>query len=158
MAVLNNDMAMCIKGIESDFPVRLSISPGKLSPLHAGATARVLMAYLPPEEQDRIIEKGLKRMTENTIIDPFELKRSFEEIKKNGFAYSDQELDSGARAIGTPVFNFFGEVIASLSIAGPIHRFTDRTVADHKDLVIDCAQRISAALRHGCEDMYRQRA
>jgi IclR family transcriptional regulator, KDG regulon repressor len=155
LAVLNNGMAMCIKGIESDFPVRLSINPGELSPLYAGATAKILMAYLPPEEQDRVIKKGLKKITENTITDPSKLKKSLEEIRKNGVAYSDQELDSGARAIGAPVFNSLGEVIASLSIAGPIHRFTDKTIADHKYLLVDCSQRISSKLGY-CRRNYVQ--
>jgi len=151
LAVLRNDMAVCIERIESDFPVRLSVNRGASFPLHAGATAKVLLAFLPAKEQDRIIEKGLQKFTERTLAAPTRLRKNLKEIKKNGFAYSDQELDLGARAIAAPIFNSFGEVIASLSIAGPIYRFTDDMVSRNRDWVVDTSKKISLKLGYTLE-------
>lgn len=146
LTALNRDMAVCIDRIESDFPIRLSIERGESIPLHASATARVLMAYLPDAEQEKIVKGGLKKFTENTITNPVELKKNLRQIQKSGFAYSDQELDLGARAVSAPIFNFFGRVVAGLSIAGPVHRFTDDKMEEYRTLVIDYSKKISSRL------------
>ena len=104
------------------------------------------MAYLSDEEQSRIIKKGLKQFTKYTITGPVKLRKNLSEIKKRGFAFSDQELDVGAKAVSAPIFNFFGRVVAGLSIAGPVHRFTDEKIAEYKDLVVDYSKRISVKL------------
>jgi DNA-binding IclR family transcriptional regulator len=119
LTTLNRDKAVCIERVESNFAVRLSVKRGESFPLHASATSGVLMAHLSDEEQDRIIAKGLKKFTDHTVTDPIELKAKLNEIKKQGFAYSDQELDEGARAISAPIFNCLGKIVAGLSIAGP---------------------------------------
>jgi len=146
LTALDRDRAICIERIESDFPIRLSINRGESFPLHASATARILMAYLSNEEQDRIVKKGLKKFTEFTITDAVKLRKNLNAIKKRGFALSDQELDMGAKAVSAPIFNFFGRVVAGLSIAGPIHRFTDEKVTEYKDLVVDYSKKISLRL------------
>ncbi len=66
LATLDRERAICIERIESDLPIRLSLSRGDSFPLHASATARVLMAYLSDEEQSRIIKKGLKKIFLNS--------------------------------------------------------------------------------------------
>jgi len=146
LATLDRDRAICVERIESDLPIRLSINRGESFPLHASATARILLAYLPDEEQDRIIKKGLKRFTNYTITDSQMLRKNLKEIKKLGFAFSNQELDLGAKAVSAPVFDFFGRAIAGLSIAGPIHRFAGKKVGEYRNLVVNYSRRISSKL------------
>jgi DNA-binding IclR family transcriptional regulator len=146
LTALDKDRTVCIERIESDLPVRLSIERGETFPLHAGATARILMAYLSSDKQDKIIEKGLEKFTDYTITDPFKLRRSLIKVKKQGYAFSEQERDIGAKAVSAPIFDFFGEVIAGLSIAGPINRFIGRKAEEYKNLVVDYSHRISSKL------------
>ena len=146
LAALDRDRAICIERIESNLPIRLSINRGESFPLHASATARILMAYLPDEEQNRIIKKGLKKFTKYTISDSQKLRKDLKEIKRRGFAFSNQELDLGAKAVSAPVFDFFGRAVAGLSIAGPVHRFDGKKVWDYKDLVLNYSRRISSKL------------
>jgi DNA-binding IclR family transcriptional regulator len=151
LAALSKYRAICLERIESDFPIRLSIDRGETFPLYAGATAKVLMAYLSNEERDRIIAKGLKKFTKYTIAGPVELKKDLDKIRKCGFAYSDQEFDLGARSVSAPIFNFSSKVVAALSIAGPIYRFNNKKIAEYKDLVIDYSQRISSKLGYSID-------
>jgi DNA-binding IclR family transcriptional regulator len=146
LTALNKNRAICIERVESNFALRLSVNRGESFPLHASATSTVLMAYLSNEEQERIIAKGLKKFTNHTIIDPIELKAKLNEIKSQGFAYSDQELDEGARAVSAPIFNCLGKIVAGLSIAGPIQRFSDEKIEEFKTLVTENAKSISARL------------
>lgn len=146
LAALVNEKAICIDRVESDFPVRLSITRGDSFPLHASATAKVLMAYLPEEQRKKIIRKGLRRFTDHTITDPLKLEENLKEIGELGYADSDQELDVGARAVSAPVFDIYGRVVACLSIAGPVHRFTDEKALEYRDLVIEYSRRVSSKL------------
>jgi DNA-binding IclR family transcriptional regulator len=143
---LEKDRAICIDRTESNFAVRFSISIGESFPLYASATGRVVMAYLSPEVQDRIIAKGLKKFTPRTVTSPVELKKELCEIARSGFAHSDEELDPGARAVAAPIFNTFGEIVAGLSIAGPVQRFTEEKIQEYKGLVIESAKKISVRL------------
>jgi len=146
LATLDRERAICIERIESDLPIRLSINRGESFPLHASATARVLMAHLSNEEQDRIVKKGLKKFTDYTITDPLKLRKNLNEIRKRGYAFSDQELDIGAKAVSAPIFNFFGRAVAGLSVAGPIHRFAGGKAEEYKDLVVHYSKKISSRL------------
>ena len=146
LTVLNRDRAVCIEKIESNFALRLSVNRGESFPLHSCATSRILMAHLPEEQQESIISGGLDKYTQNTMTDPAELREELAKIKKQGFAYSDQELDEGARAVSAPIFDCFGRVIAGLSIAGPVYRFTDEKREEYEHLVKQYAKQVSLKL------------
>ena len=58
--------AVCLHQVESDQPLRVSIAPGSMSPLHAGAIGRVLLAYALPEIVEAVIARGLEQLTPYT--------------------------------------------------------------------------------------------
>ena len=54
--------AVCLHRVESEQPLRgHARSPGSMSPLHAGATGRVLLAYALPEIIDEVLARGLEQ-------------------------------------------------------------------------------------------------
>lgn len=115
--------AICLERVESDTVVRLSFEKGAVLPLHAGASARVLMAYLSDKEVETIIKHvGLPRYTENTITDPLRLQEVLRQVRERGYAISDEEMDRGVRAISVPLFDSEGRAIAGLSVPGPLFR------------------------------------
>ncbi len=136
--------AICVERVESKHSLRLSFERGKVMFLHAGASAKILLAYLDDDQQDRIIKDiGLPRFTENTITDPEVLKADLKNIRKNGFAISSEEVDPGACAIAAPILNGRGKIIAGLSIAGPISRINGDKIDRFIDLVKRSAKKIS---------------
>jgi len=143
---LHGDKAICIDRIESNFAVRLSINIGDTFPLYSCATGQAIMAYLPKQLQEKIIKGGLERFTEHTVADASSLRSKLRQIAKQRFAYSNGEFDEGARAVSAPIFNALSRVVGGLSVAGPIHRFTDEKIQAYKELVIENAQTVSARL------------
>ena len=104
-------------------------------------------AYLPEEDWDRIIAaEGLKRYTNNTITDADRLKAHLREIRKKGYAFSDQEVDRDVRDVSAPILNSRGELIAGLSVAGPVYRINKKQISSCAKLVIQYAQKISNKL------------
>jgi IclR family transcriptional regulator, KDG regulon repressor len=148
LTVVDGTKGICIERVESEEPIRFSLfQPGASLPLHSGASSKILMAYLPEEEWDRIIEKeGLKRYTDTTITKGEELKAHLREIRKKGYACSDHEVDRDVRAVAAPIFNGVGDLVAGLSVTGPVYRISKKRLNDLKKPVADFARRISGKL------------
>lgn len=139
-----------LERVESEEPVRFSVfQPGVTFPLHCGASSKILMAFLPEEEWDLIITKeGLKRYTSNTIVEPNLLKAHLRQIRKRGVAFSDQEVERDVRAVAAPILDLNGELIAGLSIAGPVYRISKRRAVELSKFVSLYAQKISSLLKN----------
>jgi len=148
LTAVNGTKGICLERVESDEPIRYSLfQPGAILPLHAGASSKILMAYLPEEESDRIsAREGLPRFTANTLQDVNKLKAHLKEIRKRGYAFSDQEVDRDVRAVAAPILNGSGELVAGLSIAAPAYRISKKRVKSLGRLMIQYAQKISSRL------------
>lgn len=150
LTAVNGTKGVVLERVESEEPIRYSLfQPGASLPLHCGASSKILMAFLPEEEWDRIIEReGLRRYTSHTITDPEKLKQHLREIRERGYAFSDQEVDRDVRAIGAPILNGRGELVAGLSIAGPAYRITKRKVKVYVQSIMESVRKISEQLGH----------
>ena len=56
--------SVCLHQIESDAPLRVTVEPGDMSPLYAGAPGRVLLAFAPTEVLDEVLAQDLVRITD----------------------------------------------------------------------------------------------
>jgi IclR family transcriptional regulator, KDG regulon repressor len=152
LTVINGTRGICLERVESEEPIRYSLfQPGADLPLHCGASSKVLLAYMNEEDWDRIIAKeGLKRYTDKTITEVEGLKSHLREIRRKGYAFSDEEADRDVRAVAAPIFDAAGELVAGLSVAGPAYRIKKKRVGSLVKLVMECAGKISLSL--GCRD------
>lgn len=99
---------------------------GKRTYLHTTSAGKALLAHLPDEQIQAIIdEHGLPAQTEAAITDETTLWEELEEIAETGLAFSHGEHTQGLAAVGAPVVRPEGEVLGGLSVAGPTHRMTD---------------------------------
>ncbi|HEY64507.1 MAG TPA: IclR family transcriptional regulator [Caldilineae bacterium] len=146
LTVVSGDESVCVDKIDSPQPIRVTLTLGGRSPLHAGASNKILLAYLPPKAIDAYIAKGLEQITPDTITDPQQLKEELAQIRKQGWAYSVGELTPGVAAMAVPLRNSNGEVVAGLSIANLASRFSE----DRRPMLIqklrEAADEISAQL------------
>jgi DNA-binding IclR family transcriptional regulator len=139
---------VCIERVESQQRVRLSYERGQVLPLHAGASAKVLLAYLDPEEIEVILSNGpFPRYTEHTMTDPDTLREQLEVIRSRGYAMSEGEVDDGVRGVAAPIFDAHKRVVAGLSVAGPAFRINDAILPGVIQAVQEAANRISSRIR-----------
>jgi IclR family KDG regulon transcriptional repressor len=148
LTAVNGTKGIVLERVESEEPIRYSMfQSGAIIPLHAGASSKILMAFIPDEEWDRIIKKeGLKRYTPNTITNVNQLKTHLREIRKKGYAFSDQEVDRDVRAVAAPIFNGLGELVGGLSVTGPAYRISKKRIVSCGKLVSQYAKKISSQL------------
>jgi DNA-binding IclR family transcriptional regulator len=122
---LFNKYAICIESIEGQQVVRVTIEQGRLQPIHAGASSKILLAALDESEWDNYLNRSLEALTPETILDVDILKAELYRVRKQGYAISNGEVDLGGRAISVPIQDQRGKVVAALSIEGPAFRMTD---------------------------------
>ena len=146
-AVTTDYGPVCIAERQSSQQLRFFASVGMRLPWHAGSASKLLLAHLPPEQQEEILSHGsLEAYTPNTITDLDRLRTELSKIRCDGYATSNAEMSIGARAAAAPVQDHTGNVIAAISMVGPPERLDDQRMAEVTQLVIDAARKISTRL------------
>ncbi len=146
LTVYDHHTVVCVEKVETNHSVRMTLDVGSRRRPHAGASSKILMAYLPEREIRAIIDEGLTRVSRNTVTDPEALRAELAQIREQGYAESLEETDPGAWGVATPIWNDH-EVIAAIGIAGPSSRFSDELAQSYVALCKDAVHRVSALLR-----------
>jgi len=136
--------AVCLQQVESSQPLRVSLQPGSMSPLHAGAIGRVLLAFASPEIIEEVIAGGLERVAPNTP-DEAVLRETLTETRETGIARSEGELISGSVGIAAPIFRD-GGIVGAVGVIGPKGRCGLAWRARVMHLLPEAARTIMAGL------------
>lgn len=131
---------------ESQQPLRLYAEVGREGPLHAGGSSMVLLAHAPEQAVEQLLAGDLEAFTPNTETRPERIRRITAEIRESGFHVALEDLDEGAFSIAAPVRDHRSEVVAALSIAGPVSRLTPAVQEAHVTRVVRAAREISRGL------------
>lgn len=96
--------------------------------MYATSMGRVMLADVP--EQARVLGE-LKALTPRTVTDPAALSATLDEVRAQGYALVDEELEEGLRSIAVPVRDRTGRVVAAVNVAMHAARHTaDECVHD----------------------------
>lgn len=146
--VREGDERVCLLIIEGNQPVRLGAKfNGEHATLHAGSDSKILLAFLPDEEIESIINRyGLTRYTNSTITNKEDLMKEIEAIRKNDFSISREERWEYAYCISAPIRNYTGMVIAAISVYGIVMRLTPELEKEYVKKVKKTATEISRQL------------
>lgn len=126
LAVMEQGEVILIDRVEPHATARLATWVGKRMGLHCTALGKAIIAHLPDEVLDQLVQRqGLIRYNENTISSPRKLRAACEQVRQLGYAVDDEEEEIGVRCIGAPVYNDKGEVVAAISISGSKTQFED---------------------------------
>ncbi len=118
--IIEGSMRICIDTIESHKVLRAGMPIGNQSPLYAGASAKCLLAFSSDTfKTDYFSTIKILPLTVKTIIDIDQLQTELDKIKAQGYAASIGERTQGIGSLSAPVFNYKGEILASLSLAIP---------------------------------------
>ncbi|RHW37696.1 IclR family transcriptional regulator [Lysinibacillus yapensis] len=119
LIIREGDEAVYIEKVDTQQKVRLYTAIGRKSPLYAGACPRAILSFLPDQEvKDYLESVELNPIAKGTITDKEKLYEIIQQSKKEGYTISHSELENYTSAVGAPIFNNLGEVVAGISIAG----------------------------------------
>jgi DNA-binding IclR family transcriptional regulator len=118
---------------------------GSRDGVHAGASGKPILAFLPEDEIDKILRGKLPKLTEFTVVDPVQLRKQILQIKKQGYATSRGERIPGAGVgVGAPVFGSNGRVIGSVVVTIPSFRWKESQLGAVAKKVVATAQQTSS--------------
>ncbi len=139
--------AIWLEQIESPQPVRWVKRVGQRLYLHAGASAKVLWAFLPDEEIENILSRiELVPIQTNTITDRDRLRQELRAIRQRGYSVSIEETDKGAMGVAGPVYDHRNKVVAGIGIIAPISRVPEALIPEVATKVLGACSELSRLL------------
>lgn len=121
---------------------------GRRTPFHCASAGKLLAAYLPEAELDRLLTgHELVAHTPHTITNPEVLKQTLAQIRTQGYATSFGELDENINAIAVPVRHAAvtdNKVVAAIGVAGPAYRFTQEACMAAAGFLRSVGQEVSS--------------
>lgn len=117
---------------------------GVQAPAYSTGLGKVLLAHAPTEEVEILLASDdRKKLTPNTITDPDELRDELKLTRRRGFAIDEGESNEFRSCIGAPIFDYRGEAIAAISVAGTVEDIKRRDT-ELASIVLEAAAAISA--------------
>lgn len=140
--------AVCVTLVEGNHPLRLFVQIGYELPMHAAASARVLLADLEDEEVRRLLSvTTLTAFTDETPTTVEEVVSHVALVRERGYDICDDELDRQVWAVSAPVLMSTGRACASVTLAAPESRLADSSSRRQAlKAVLEAAQAMSSDL------------
>ena len=137
---------LCVDKVESQHRISVTPGAGGFEALYRTSGGKCLLAFAEEKRKEEIISKmDLVGHTPYTITDKEMLRRHLEEVRRNGFAIDNQELDIGLICFGAPVFDNSGKCVAALSLSIPMVRLGNQYDSIRED-VKSAARNLSVLL------------
>jgi IclR family pca regulon transcriptional regulator len=118
MAVLEGDEILYIaRSSTTTRLMSIDLGLGSRLPAYCTSMGRVLLAGLPPVQLEQYLSRvRLTRLTNRTVSTAAELKRVLSEVRRDGYAIVDQELEIGLRSIAVPVKDAAARCVAAINV------------------------------------------
>ncbi|MFJ6265255.1 IclR family transcriptional regulator [Lysinibacillus xylanilyticus] len=138
MNIIDGLERRCILNYDSTYPLSTKMFVGDTSPLYAGASSKILLAFMPNVEE-YVENISLKRITDKTILSKEQLLTELKDIHIQRFAKSNSERVRGACSVSTPILNASQQIIASVTLVIPEVRYSDY----NENLLIETIQSVA---------------
>ncbi|HZA27078.1 MAG TPA: IclR family transcriptional regulator [Actinomycetota bacterium] len=120
---------------------------GGRHPAHCTALGKALLAHLPWEAVESILEAHPPvRLTASTFVDRAELRGELARVARQGYAIDAEERVPGVVCVAAPIRDQTGTVVAAISISGPGLRLTNRRIPALAEQVRKLADEASGIL------------
>lgn len=115
-----------LDSLESPQSFRLVASAGTRAMAYRTALGKAMMAHLPAEQADALINAfSYQPYTPKTVTSAEQLREELARVRREGYAIDDEESVLGVRCLAVAVLNYEHRPIAGISISGPISRMSN---------------------------------
>lgn len=150
LIVEEHGRGVLVETVRGPKAVKIDTHNGMRIRLHTTAPAKAILANLPQERIDEIVDEfGLPAMTENTITDRETLAEELEQIRQQGYALDREERIQGMQSVAAPIMDRDENVRGAISVYGPSNRMeNDRFNEDIPDMLLRSANIIELNLNY----------
>jgi IclR family transcriptional regulator, pca regulon regulatory protein len=117
-SVLDGHEIVYIARVPTKRIMTIALSLGSRLPAAITSMGRVLLADLPDDElQARLVAMPVEKRAEHTETDPTRLLELIRQVRAQGWALVDQELEDGVRSVAAPLRDRSGRAIAAINVS-----------------------------------------
>lgn len=147
LAILDDSEVVYLSIIESPQRVKLAAAVGQRLPAYATASGKAILAFLPSNMVQRILDQGMPQLTPRTQTSPNAFFEDVHSIRERGFAISEQEFEDDINAVAAPLFDPEGQPIASIAVASPAFRLTHERMMQIGPVLVAATGEISQEVK-----------
>lgn len=103
----------------------LTATPGERLPLHAGSSAKLLLAHAPETVIEQVLEKPLPDLTGKTLTSSDALRTKLDEIRRDDLSRDEGEFASNVHSLAVPIRDRDSKVICAVSAAFIAGKYAD---------------------------------
>jgi IclR family pca regulon transcriptional regulator len=123
LAVLDDGEVLYVARSAASRVMSVALNTGSRLPAYCTSLGRVMLAHLAPDALDAYFAKAkLKPMTDKTVTSQKRLREILLQVRQDGYAINDEELELGLRSIAVPVRGASGQVLAALNVGAQASR------------------------------------
>jgi IclR family pca regulon transcriptional regulator len=131
LAVLDDNQVLYVARSATSRIMSVALNTGSRLPAYCTSLGRALLSHLPEETLDEYFAKvEIKAYTDRTVVSVKRLREILEDVRKNGYALVEEELEVGLRSIAVPVRGASGEVVAALNVGAQATRVSSRQMKE----------------------------
>lgn len=120
VSVLDGDEIVYVARAAQRKVMSIALMPGSRLPAFCTSMGRVLLAALPePQARARLTARPLLARTALTLTDPEAIMARLAQVRAQGHAVIDQEVELGLRSLAVPLMNAHGSVVAAVNLGLP---------------------------------------
>jgi IclR family transcriptional regulator, KDG regulon repressor len=135
VGILEDNQVTYIDVLQSPSALRIAAVIGQRNPVHCTSLGKVLLAFLPENEAQSILEKTpMIRRTPKTITQKKHFMEHLSTVRESGVALDLEENLNGVTCAAAPIFDQAGRVIAGISITGPSSRMESKLAQIQEEL------------------------
>ncbi len=140
LGILFNGEVLYLGGIEKPTLPSVYTLFGKTAPAHCCSLGKVILAHLPEDEVEALLQAHpLTRMTDNTITDTDLFRANIKETRARGYAIDNAEHVAGSYCIAALIRDAAGRGVGSISISA--ESLTE--IEEHKGDLLHTAEIVS---------------
>jgi len=147
--IVGNDR-MVLEVVDTPAPLMSMARLGQHMPLYLGASSRILLAYMEPQDLERVVKANMNEPD----FDRAAFDRELARFRRQGYAISRSQRVPGLTAIAVPIFDIHGEVRHCLALTGPSVRVDSRDQELADILLVagrDISTRLGASPEHSAD-------
>ncbi|MCG6204247.1 IclR family transcriptional regulator [Rhodopseudomonas sp. HC1] len=147
LGVLRAPDVVYLAAVQSGGPISITNAPGSRTYIHSTALGKALLFDCPDDEVHALIGAApLKQLTKKTKRSVSAILKDLKEGRRLGYVICDEENLDNVFAVGAPIRDATGGIIAALSGAVPRQRLSSRAIEELCELVKASATRASRRL------------
>ena len=138
LVVEEGGMGVVLDSARGADAVPADIDPGTRFHLHTSALGKAILAHMPDDEVDAIVDRhGLAAYADETITDRNALREELQATRERNVAYDTEERVARSKSVAASIKNESGQIVGSVGVSGPVGRLRDDRLSEIEDRLHD---------------------